>query len=60
MRGTHGTEHLRSDGLVEAHAYSLLHAVHVEEQRLLFLRNPWGNDKRWNGSETLSCRRYSD
>ncbi|CAE8628540.1 unnamed protein product, partial [Polarella glacialis] len=42
-------EHIRIDGLVEAHAYSLLHAVEVEGHRLVFLRNPWGNDKRWNG-----------
>eukprot|EP00434_Breviolum_minutum_P039835 symbB.v1.2.035380.t1/scaffold4749.1/size37708/2 len=49
MRAKHGQEHLREDGLVEAHAYSLLQAVEVEGQRLLFLRNPWGNDKRWNG-----------
>eukprot|EP00913_Durusdinium_trenchii_P002456 g2269.t1 len=42
-------EHVREDGLVEAHAYSLLQAVDVEGQRLVFLRNPWGNDKRWNG-----------
>ncbi|CAJ1331613.1 unnamed protein product [Effrenium voratum] len=49
MRARHGQEHIREDGLVEAHAYSLLHAVDVEGQRLVFLRNPWGNDKRWNG-----------
>eukprot|EP00435_Cladocopium_sp_Y103_P034306 s1939_g8.t2 len=49
MRAKHGQDHLREDGLVEAHAYSLLHAVDVEGQRLVFLRNPWGNDKRWNG-----------
>jgi len=49
MRAVHGQEHVRIDGLVEAHAYSLLHAVEVEGNRLLFLRNPWGNDKRWNG-----------
>ncbi|OLP97345.1 Calpain-type cysteine protease ADL1 [Symbiodinium microadriaticum] len=49
MRAKHGQEHIRHDGLVEAHAYSLLHAVETEGQRLLFLRNPWGNDKRWNG-----------
>ncbi|CAK9113588.1 Calpain-type cysteine protease ADL1 (Phytocalpain ADL1) (Protein ADAXIALIZED LEAF1) (Protein DEFECTIVE KERNEL 1) (OsDEK1) (Protein SHOOTLESS 3) [Durusdinium trenchii] len=49
MRAKHGQEHVREDGLVEAHAYSLLQAVDVEGQRLVFLRNPWGNDKRWNG-----------
>jgi len=49
MRARTGLEHVRIDGLVEAHAYSVLHAVEVEGHRLLFLRNPWGNDKRWNG-----------
>ena len=49
MRAKQSVEHLREDGLVEAHAYSLLHAVDVEGHQLLFLRNPWGNDKRWNG-----------
>lgn len=49
MRAHHGMEHVRVDGLVEAHAYSLLRAVEVQGHRLIFLRNPWGNDKRWNG-----------
>jgi len=49
MRARTGIEHVRVDGLVEAHAYSLLHAVEVDGCKLLFLRNPWGNDKRWNG-----------
>lgn len=49
MRARHGQEHIRPDGLVEAHAYSLLHAAEVDGHRLLFLRNPWGNDKKWNG-----------
>jgi len=50
IRARGGPEHVRADGLVEAHAYSLLHVVELEGQRLLFLRNPWGNDRRWNGS----------
>eukprot|EP00929_Paragymnodinium_shiwhaense_P064387 TRINITY_DN32238_c0_g1_i1.p1 TRINITY_DN32238_c0_g1~~TRINITY_DN32238_c0_g1_i1.p1 ORF type:complete len:847 (+),score=195.51 TRINITY_DN32238_c0_g1_i1:81-2621(+) len=49
MRATHGQEYVRVDGLVEGHAYSFLQVVDVAGQRLVFLRNPWGNDKRWNG-----------
>lgn len=49
IRDRHGAEHVRRDGLVEAHAYSLLQVVSVEGQQLLFLRNPWGNDRKWNG-----------
>lgn len=49
MRAHHRQEYIREDGLVEAHAYSLLHVVEINKQRMLFLRNPWGNDRRWNG-----------
>mmetsp|Transcript_27993 Transcript_27993/g.36165 ORF Transcript_27993/g.36165 Transcript_27993/m.36165 type:complete len:481 (-) Transcript_27993:413-1855(-) len=42
-------EKARDDGLVERHAYSLLSANEVGGFRLVELRNPWGNDKEWNG-----------
>ncbi|CAK0864253.1 unnamed protein product [Prorocentrum cordatum] len=49
LSARHGAEHVRVDGLVEGHAYSLLRVVEFQGFRLVFLRNPWGNDKRWNG-----------
>mmetsp|Transcript_72941 Transcript_72941/g.159436 ORF Transcript_72941/g.159436 Transcript_72941/m.159436 type:complete len:531 (-) Transcript_72941:336-1928(-) len=43
-------EKKRADGLVEGHAYSLRHVVKISDDlTLLELRNPWGNDKEWNG-----------
>jgi len=39
----------RPDGLVEGHAYSVLHVTEVEGVKLVCLRNPWGNDREWNG-----------
>uniref|UniRef100_A0A0G4HX90 Calpain catalytic domain-containing protein n=1 Tax=Chromera velia CCMP2878 TaxID=1169474 RepID=A0A0G4HX90_9ALVE len=51
-RGNTG-EKKRADGLVENHAYSLLHVCEEEGHRLILLRNPWGNDNVWNG-------KYSD
>eukprot|EP00397_Hematodinium_sp_SG-2012_P015242 GEMP01015518.1.p1 GENE.GEMP01015518.1~~GEMP01015518.1.p1 ORF type:complete len:652 (+),score=147.83 GEMP01015518.1:91-2046(+) len=40
----------RTDGLVERHAYTVIQVIEIEDQRLLKLRNPWGNSKEWNGS----------
>lgn len=43
----------RPDGLVEGHAYSVIHLIKVttssgQKFRLVQMRNPWG-DKEWNG-----------
>jgi len=50
IKVTHGSEHERPDGLVEGHAFSLIEVVECEGHKLLMLRNPWGNDKEWNGA----------
>jgi len=39
----------REDGLVERHAYSLISVKEVGAFKLVELRNPWGNDREWNG-----------
>eukprot|EP00930_Biecheleria_cincta_P068982 TRINITY_DN56799_c0_g1_i1.p1 TRINITY_DN56799_c0_g1~~TRINITY_DN56799_c0_g1_i1.p1 ORF type:complete len:699 (-),score=119.91 TRINITY_DN56799_c0_g1_i1:356-2452(-) len=39
----------RTDGLIERHAYSVIHAVEVCGFKLVCCRNPWGNSKEWNG-----------
>ncbi|CAJ1327559.1 unnamed protein product [Effrenium voratum] len=36
-------------GMVHRHAYSILHAVEIDGFKLVACRNPWGNDKEWNG-----------
>ncbi|KAJ8604795.1 hypothetical protein CTAYLR_001068 [Chrysophaeum taylorii] len=43
-------EKARDDGLVERHAYSLIAVKHVKGIKLCQLRNPWGNDREWNGA----------
>merc|ERR1719161_76968 len=48
--GKRGSEYERADGLVEGHAYSLLHVREVKGFKLICMRNPWGNDKEWNGA----------
>jgi hypothetical protein len=35
-------------GIYEGHAYSILRAVEIDGQRLLLLRNPWGEGE-WTG-----------
>jgi len=35
-------------GIYEGHAYSILKAVEIDGQRLVCLRNPWGEEE-WNG-----------
>lgn len=42
-------EKARKDGLVERHAYSLIAVKSSSSFQLVQLRNPWGNDREWNG-----------
>ncbi|KAK4989999.1 hypothetical protein LTR66_006908 [Elasticomyces elasticus] len=42
--GRHGER----KGIIERHAYSIMHAVEIDGERLLKLRNPWGNTE-WSG-----------
>ena len=37
-------------GLATNHSYSLLRVKQVQGHQLLMIRNPWGNDKEWNGA----------
>ena len=54
--GAGGVEHKRPDGLIEGHAYSLIHVREVKlsgsagKVTLLMLRNPWGNHDEWSGA----------
>jgi len=52
-------ENKRGDGLVEGHAYALLQVMDVGEERLLCLRNPWGNEHEWNGAWSDDCPKWS-
>mmetsp|Transcript_34054 Transcript_34054/g.101161 ORF Transcript_34054/g.101161 Transcript_34054/m.101161 type:complete len:539 (+) Transcript_34054:66-1682(+) len=57
--GHSGGEHVRADGIVKGHAYSLLQCVEAdadgERWRMVQLRNPWGPSQpggestEWNG-----------
>jgi len=61
MRNATGPrEFKRKDGLVEGHSYSLLQVIETERQRLLCLRNPWGNDQVWNGSWSDGSREWEE
>lgn len=50
---TSDPDHETSEGLICGHAYSITKATTIEIQsstyQLLRLRNPWGNEKEWNG-----------
>ncbi len=37
-------------GIVMGHAYSILDACDVDGNKLIQLRNPWGNSKEWKGA----------
>lgn len=37
-------------GIVQGHAYSILDAIEVEGNKLLQVRNPWGNATEWKGA----------
>ncbi|KAK4973953.1 hypothetical protein LTR66_006450 [Elasticomyces elasticus] len=42
--GVHG----KRKGIIEQHAYSIMDAIEMDGERLLKLRNPWGNTE-WSG-----------
>jgi calpain-15 len=48
-----GVEDQLDTGLVTGHAYSMISCLEVdadgETHRMCCMRNPWGNDKEWNG-----------
>eukprot|EP00746_Dinoflagellata_sp_MGD_P007856 gnl/MRDRNA2_/MRDRNA2_115630_c0_seq1.p1 gnl/MRDRNA2_/MRDRNA2_115630_c0~~gnl/MRDRNA2_/MRDRNA2_115630_c0_seq1.p1 ORF type:complete len:560 (-),score=116.37 gnl/MRDRNA2_/MRDRNA2_115630_c0_seq1:95-1684(-) len=48
--GHSGGEHIRADGIVKGHAYSLITATEAEGFKMVQLRNPWGNDAEWKGA----------
>lgn len=50
----------RSDGLVERHAYALISAVEVAGFKMICARNPWGNDKEWNGDFSDGSERWAE
>jgi len=37
-------------GIVQGHAYSVLDALEVEGNKLLQIRNPWGDATEWKGA----------
>ena len=37
--------HNQFDGLVTGHAYSVLGAAELDGEKLIKMRNPWGNEK---------------
>lgn len=50
--------HLRDQGLIANHVYSVLNVVCIEGHRLLQLRNPWGSVS-WKGSWSDEDRRWT-
>ncbi|KAK4191545.1 putative calpain-1 catalytic subunit [Podospora australis] len=46
--GMWGRGYGRRKGIVERHAYSIMRAVEIDEQRLVMLKNPWGHSE-WSG-----------
>ena len=39
-------------GIVEKHAYAILRAVEMDGERLVLVRNPWG-EKGWKGAWSM-------
>eukprot|EP00742_Colponemidia_sp_Colp-10_P020206 GILJ01023526.1.p1 GENE.GILJ01023526.1~~GILJ01023526.1.p1 ORF type:complete len:634 (-),score=59.82 GILJ01023526.1:90-1910(-) len=47
-------------GLCSGHAFSLISVVEVKGHKLCKIRNPWGNDKEWNGDWGDTSPLWSD
>jgi hypothetical protein len=46
MNGAYG----QRSGIIEKHAYSIMEAIEINGQRLVKLRNPWGQGGEWQGA----------
>ena len=58
------SEDMKSVGLVDAHAYSLIKAREIKTktggtERILLVRNPWGK-KEWNGDWSDNSKKWND
>ena len=51
---------VRSVGLIDYHAYSLIACKEVDGKRLVLLRNPWGNGKEWNGAWSDGSKEWKE
>jgi Calpain family cysteine protease len=53
---THKTIH----NLGSRHAYGILRTGEYKGKRFLVVRNPWGNDKEWNGRWSDNAKEWTD
>jgi Calpain family cysteine protease len=47
-------------GIVQGHAYSLLDVCEVEGNKLIQLRNPWGEATEWKGAWSDSSKEWNE
>eukprot|EP01059_Diplonema_ambulator_P010472 TRINITY_DN20512_c0_g1_i1.p1 TRINITY_DN20512_c0_g1~~TRINITY_DN20512_c0_g1_i1.p1 ORF type:complete len:963 (+),score=348.14 TRINITY_DN20512_c0_g1_i1:66-2954(+) len=47
-------------GLACGHAYSLITVKEYKGNQLCMIRNPWGNDKEWNGDWSDKSKKWTD
>ena len=47
-------------GIVQGHAYSILDVFEVEGNKLVQLRNPWGDKTEWKGAWGDNSREWTE
>ena len=47
-------------GIVQGHAYSILDIAEIDGEKLMQLRNPWGNSKEWKGAWSDGSKEWTE
>lgn len=47
-------------GIVQGHAYSVLDVYEVEGNKLIQLRNPWGEETEWLGAWSDKSKEWTE
>lgn len=47
-------------GIVQGHAYSVLDVFEIEGNKLIQLRNPWGEETEWKGAWSDSSKEWTE
>jgi len=55
-----GCEDKLDNGLISGHAFSLIAVDTVEGEKMVQIRNPWGNEHEWNGRFSDTWDGWSD
>lgn len=59
--GSRGSDERRTEfGIIQGHAYTIINAHLIRGEKVLEMRNPWGDENEWNGRWSDSSNEWSE